>query len=473
MAFGRAATTTTYALRIYMAKPIVALVGRPNVGKSTMFNRLVGEQIAIVSEIPGTTRDRLYSDCFWNGIDFTLVDTGGMEILAEHRIKSGEPLDILAAGSTHFIREIRAQAEVAIRESDVIVLLVDVQTGLTAADEEVVNVLRKADRPVVIAANKADNLQLWDDALEFYSLGIGPVFPVSALNGRGTGDLLDEIVDSIRQEMKEVEEEDEDTVKIAIVGRPNVGKSSLLNKILREERSIVSPIAGTTRDAIDTYINWEGNELVLIDTAGIRKRGKVEKGLEYYSVLRALRAISRADVSLLLIDATEGVTDQDAHIAGYILDEHKSVVVVVNKWDAIEKDTYTMNEYTEHVRHQLRFLDYVPVLYISALTGQRVHQVIPTALEIEAERHARLTTHELNKLIQDAMFRHSPPSIRGRRLKVYFGTQAEGIPPAFILFVNDPKLVHFGYERYLENQIRETHPFRGTPIKLVFRPHRD
>jgi GTP-binding protein len=456
-----------------MAKPIVALVGRPNVGKSTMFNRLIGEQVSIVSDIPGTTRDRLYSDCFWNGIDFTLVDTGGMEILAEHRIKSGEPIDILAAGSTHYVREIRVQAEVAIRESDVIVFLVDVQTGLTAADEEIANVLRRADRPVLIAANKADNLKLWDDAMDFYSLGIGPVFPVSALNGRGTGDLLDEIVSSIQQEVRETEDEDEDTVKIAIVGRPNVGKSSLLNKILREERSIVSPIAGTTRDAIDTHINWEGQEITLIDTAGIRKRGKVEKGLEYYSVLRALRAISRADVALLLIDATEGVTDQDAHIAGYILDEHKSVVVVVNKWDDIEKDAYTMNEYTQHVRQQLRFLDYVPVLFISALTGQRVQQVIPTALEVEAERHTRLTTHELNKLIQDAIFRHSPPSIRGRRLKAYFCTQAEGVPPAFVIFVNDPKLVHFGYERYLENEIREAHPFRGTPIKLVFKSRRD
>jgi GTP-binding protein len=455
-----------------MAKPIVALVGRPNVGKSTMFNRLIGEQVSIVSEIPGTTRDRLYADCFWNGLNFTLVDTGGMEILAEHRVRSGEPVDILAAGSTHFVREIRAQAEVAIREADVIVLLVDVQNGLTAADEEVANVLRKADKPVLIAANKADNLKLWDDAYEFYSLGIGPVFPVSALNGRSTGDLLDEIVSSIQQQIGEAEEEEEDTVKIAIVGRPNVGKSSLLNKILREERSIVSPIAGTTRDAIDTHMQWGDQEITLIDTAGIRKRGKVEKGLEYYSVLRALRSISRSDVALLLVDATEGVTDQDAHIAGYILEEHKSAIVIVNKWDDIEKDTYTMNEYTQHVRHQLRFLDYVPVLFISALTGQRVHQVIPTALEVEAERHVRLTTHELNKLVQDAMFRHSPPSIRGRRLKVYFCTQAEGIPPAFIFFVNDPKLVHFGYERYLENQIRELHPFHGTPIKLVFKPRR-
>ena len=455
-----------------MAKSIVALVGRPNVGKSTMFNRLIGERLAIVSDIPGTTRDRLYSDCFWNGVNFTLVDTGGLEILAAHRLQSGEPSDILAAGSTHFVREIRAQAEVAIRESDVIVFLVDVQAGPTAADEEVVNVLRKANRPVIVAANKADNLKLWDDANEFYALGIGPVFPVSALNGRGTGDILDEIVSSIQRETTE-EEDGEDTVKIAIVGRPNVGKSSLLNKLLRKERSIVSPVAGTTRDAIDTLINWDGQDITLIDTAGIRRRGKVEKGLEYYSVLRALRAIGRADVALLLVDAEDGVTEQDAHIAGYILEEHKSVVVVVNKWDAIEKDSYTMDEYTAHVRHELKFLDYVPVLFISALTGQRVRQVIPAALEIEAARHTRITTHELNKLIQDAVFLHSPPSMRGRRLKVYFATQGEGIPPAFILFVNNPQLVHFGYERYLENQIRAVYPFHGTPIKMVFRSHHD
>jgi len=437
-----------------------------------MFNRLIGERRAIVSEIPGTTRDRLYADCFWNGLTFTLVDTGGMEILAEHRIQSGEPVDILSAGSTHFVREIRAQAEVAIREADVVVMLVDVQSGQTAADEEVADVLRRANKPIVVAANKADNLVLWEEANEFYALGIGLVMPVSAINGRGTGDLLDEIVTAIPQ--SSIQEEESQEIGIAIVGRPNVGKSSLLNKILRQERSIVSPIPGTTRDAIDTYLEWENQEgetqeIVLIDTAGIRRRGKVEKGLEYYSVLRALSAISRARVALLLVDATEGVTAQDSHVASYILDEHKSAVVIVNKWDAIEKDSYTMQAYTEHVRHELKFLDYVPVLFISALTGQRVDQVIPTALQVYAEREARLTTNQINKIIQDAVFRHSPPAIRGRRLKVYFATQAEGSPPTFVLFVNDPKLVHFGYERYLENRIREAHPFIGTPIKLLFK----
>ncbi|MFL7811288.1 MAG: ribosome biogenesis GTPase Der [Anaerolineae bacterium] len=455
-----------------MPKPIVALVGRPNVGKSTLFNRLIGTRLAIVSEVPGTTRDRLYADCFWNGLDFTLADTGGIEILGNSRLRSGEPDSILAAGSAPFVREIRAQAEIAIREADVILFVVDIRTGPTAADAEVADVLRKADKPIIVAANKADNVSVWDDALAFYELGIGPVLPVSAINGRGSGDLLDEVVDAIPQEILAEEEGESERVQIAIVGRPNVGKSSLLNKLLRQERSIVSPVAGTTRDSIDTYLEWEGQEITLIDTAGIRRRGKVE-GLEYYSVLRALRSIGRAHVVLLMIDATEGVTDQDTHIAGYILEEHKSAVVLVNKWDAVEKDAHTMEAYTEHMRHELRFMDYVPVLFISALTGQRVDQVLPTALEVEAERHERLSTHQLNQLIQDAMYRHSPPSIRGRRLRVYFATQAEGAPPTFVLFVNDPKLIHFGYERYLENRIREIHPFTGTPIKFLFRTHRE
>jgi GTP-binding protein len=400
-------------------------------------------------------------------LTFTLVDTGGMEILANRRLEAGEPVDILSAGSTHFVREIRAQAQVAIREADVIIFVTDVQTGLTAADEEVADVLRRANKPIIVAANKADNLKLWQDANEFYALGAGPVLPVSAINGRGTGDLLDEVITSISETSEE--DVESDAIGIAIVGRPNVGKSSLLNKLLRQERSIVSPVAGTTRDAVDTYLDWEGQDLVLIDTAGIRRRGKVEQGLEYYSVLRALHAISRAEVALLLVDASEGVTAQDAHVAGYIIEEHKSVVVIVNKWDAIEKDTFTMDAYTEYVRDELKFLSYVPVLFISALTGQRVNKVIPTALEVYEERHQRLTTNELNKLVQDAMFRHSPPTIRGQKLKVYFVTQAEGAPPTFVLFVNDPKLVHFGYGRYLENQLREAYPFKGTPIKLLFK----
>jgi GTP-binding protein len=455
-----------------MPKPIVALVGRPNVGKSTLFNRLIGTRLAIVSEIPGTTRDRLYADCFWNGVHFTLADTGGIEILGKHRLRSDEPDSILAAGSAPFVREIRTQAEIAIREADVILFVVDIRTGPTAADAEVVDVLRKADKPIIVAANKADSVSIWGDALAFYELGIGPVLPVSAINGRGSGDLLDEVVNAIPQQVLAEEESESTRVQLAIVGRPNVGKSSLLNTLLREERSIVSPVAGTTRDSIDTYLEWEGQEITLVDTAGIRRPGKVE-GLEYYSVLRALRSIGRAHVALLMVDATEGVTDQDAHIAGYILEEHKSAVVLVNKWDAVEKDAHTMEAYTEHVRRELRFMNYVPVLFISSLTGQRVDQVLPTALEVEAERHARLSTHQLNQLVQDAMYRHSPSSVRGRRLRVYFATQAEGAPPTFVLFVNDPKLVHFGYERYLENRIREIHPFTGTPIKFLFRAHRE
>jgi GTP-binding protein len=455
-----------------MPKPIVALVGRPNVGKSTLFNRLIGTRLAIVSEVPGTTRDRLYADCFWNGVHFTLADTGGIEILGKHRLRSDEPDSILAAGSAPFVREIRTQAEIAIREADVILFVVDIRTGPTAADAEVVDVLRKADKPIIVAANKADSVSIWGDALAFYELGIGPVLPVSAINGRGSGDLLDEVVNAIPQQVLAEEESESTRVQLAIVGRPNVGKSSLLNTLLREERSIVSPVAGTTRDSIDTYLEWEGQEITLVDTAGIRRPGKVE-GLEYYSVLRALRSIGRAHVALLMVDATEGVTDQDAHIAGYILEEHKSAVVLVNKWDAVEKDAHTMEAYTEHVRRELRFMNYVPVLFISSLTGQRVDQVLPTALEVEAERHARLSTHQLNQLVQDAMYRHSPPSVRGRRLRVYFATQAEGAPPTFVLFVNDPKLVHFGYERYLENRIREIHPFTGTPIKFLFRAHRE
>jgi len=453
-----------------MRKPFVALVGRPNVGKSTLFNRLIGERRAIVSEVPGTTRDRLYGDCFWNGITFTVIDTGGMEILAREREQAGEPRDLLLVGSRHYVREIRAQAELAIAEADAIVMLVDVQSGLTSADEEVADVLRRTDKPVIVAANKADNLTLREAAVEFYALGLGPVVPISALNGKGTGDLLDEVVAALRKGPGlEEEEEDEDVVKIAIVGRPNVGKSSLLNKLLRQERAIVSPIPGTTRDAIDTRLTWEGRPIVLIDTAGIRRRGKIERGLEYYSVLRALRAINRCDVALLLIDATEGVTAQDAHVASYILEEEKSAVVVVNKWDAIEKDTYTMHWYTQHVREQLKFMDYVPVLFISALTGQRVHKVIPTAVQVAEERRVRIPTAELNRLIREATAKHAPPSKAGRRLRIYYATQADIDPPTFVFFVNDVRLVHFSYERFLENQIREHYGFLGTPLRFKFK----
>ena len=450
-----------------MAKPIVALVGRPNVGKSALFNRLVGARLSIVDETPGTTRDRLYADAEWAGVTFTVVDTGGIEFGAEDGwLVPDSEVSPLSVASPQYIRQIRAQAQVAIDEADVIVFLVDVQDGLTAADEEVAQILRRTHKPVIVAANKADNARLRQHALEFYALGLGEVYPISALHGTGTGDLLDQVVASFP---REEEAEEIEAVKIAIVGRPNVGKSSLLNKLLGEERAIVSPIPGTTRDAIDTFLEWEGTPVMLIDTAGIRRRGRIERGIEKYSVIRALRAINRADVVLLLIDATEGVTAQDAHIAGYILEESKSVVVVVNKWDAIEKDTYTMQEYTLHVREALKFMDYVPVLFISALTGKRVDRVIPTALEVHEARQHRIPTGELNRLIQDAVARHAPPSKRGKRLKIYFVSQPEVAPPTFVFHVNDPDLVHFSYERYLENRIREHYPFVGTPLRLIFR----
>ena len=446
-------------------------MGRPNTGKSTLFNRLVGEPRAIVSEIPGTTRDRLYGDCFWNGVWFSVVDTGGMEILAERRRRAGEPGDFLLAASPHYLREIRSQAELAIAEADIVVMVVDLRDGVTSADEDVAEVLRRSQKPIFIAANKADNIQMDEQAWDFYRLGLSEVFAISALSGKGVADLLDQVVEAFPRWVMEEEEEDE-SIKIAIVGRPNVGKSSLLNKLLRQERAIVSPVPGTTRDAIDMHLTWEGMPITLIDTAGIRRRGKVEAGLERYSVLRAMRAIGRCDVALLLIDATEGVTDQDAHIAGYILDEHKSVVVVVNKWDVITKDTYTMVGWTKQVRADLKFMDYVSIVYISALTGQRVHKVIPTALAAQEARLIRIPTSELNRIVQEAVVKHAPPSKSGRRLKFLYATQSSVDPPTFIFFVNDPRLVHFSYKRYLENQLRESYGFTGTPLRLMFRSRR-
>jgi GTP-binding protein len=450
-----------------MGKPVVALVGRPNVGKSTLFNRIVGQRRAIVEDIPGTTRDRLYGDAEWNGIVFAVVDTGGLEILeSQKRRRPQERAHPLSTASAGFILEIREQAEMAISEADLIIMLVDVLDGLTPADEDVAEVLRRADKPVLVAANKADNEARHQAAYEFYALGLGEVYPLSALHGTSIGELLDAVVDALPA----VEDEDEpDALKIALVGRPNVGKSSLLNRLLGQERAIVSTIPGTTRDATDTYLTFEGQSVLLIDTAGIRRRGRVERGIEKYSVLRAMKAIARADVVLLLLDAQDLVTAQDAHVAGYILEEMRSIIVVVNKWDLIEKDTYTMEAYTKQVRSDLRFLDYVPVLYISALTGQRVHKVLPLAFQVYEERLARLPTGELNRLVEDATIRHSPPHKAGKRLKFLYATQASVDPPTFVFFVNDTRLVHFSYKRYLENQIRRKYGYVGTPLKLVFR----
>lgn len=455
-------------------KPVIALVGRPNVGKSTLFNRLTGQQTAIVEDIPGTTRDRIYGECDWNGVAFIVIDTGGLEAptdLAAARLRQPDALP-LAENSAQFIAHIQNQAQVALAEAEVIVLVVDGAEGLTAADEEVAEVLRMTHKPVLIAVNKAESPQRRLDAVEFWNLGLGEPVPISAYHGEGVGDLLDLLVELLPASPVDFGEGDEDDVLgIAIVGRPNVGKSSLLNRLIGEERAIVSNIPGTTRDPIDTELTFHGQKIVLIDTAGIRRRGKVEQGIEKYSVLRSLRSIDRADVALLLIDAVDGVTAQDTHVAGYILEKHKGVVVLVNKWDALEKDTHTMNEYAKTVRNELKFMDYVPVLYISALTGQRVHQIIPTALEVAEARTLRISTSDFNQLLRTAYDRSPPTSKGGRRLRIYYGSQVGVRPPTFVIFVNNVELLHFSYERYLENRIREQYPFTGTPIRLFFRDH--
>ncbi len=457
-----------------MSKPIVALVGRPNVGKSTLFNRLAEERLAVVDEVPGTTRDRLMADAIWSGVFFSIIDTGGIDPTQTGQGRSQQPLSV---GSADFITQIKEQAEIAIAEANAILFIVDVESGVTPADHEVAQILRRHQQqrdgepypPIFLVVNKADNEVRRSQAFQFYELGMGEPYPISALHGIGTGDLLEAFVSSFRLSGEEVEDE---SVKIAIVGKPNVGKSSLLNKLLGEERAIVSPIPGTTRDAVDTYLTYEDTQITLIDTAGIRKRGKIEPGVEKYSVLRTFQAIDRASVALLLVDATISLAAQDAHIAGYIIDAWKSVVVVVNKWDAITKDTHTMDEYTRLLRHELNFLPYVPLLFISAKTGQRVSQVLPMALRVQEERLMRLSTSKLNRVLRRAQDLHPAPSRAGKQLKIYYGTQVRNDPPTFLLYVNDPKLAHFTYQRFLENRIREDYPFLGTPIRLVLRRRR-
>lgn len=435
--------------------PLVALVGRPNVGKSTLFNRLIGEQRAVVHNQPGTTRDRLYGTAEWRGRTFTVVDTGGIGL------ETGEG-DLLA--------DVRLQAEEAMREADVVVLVLDVSGELTTADEELVDQLRRSDKPVIVAANKADNPRRQQDAAAFYTLGLGEPVPLAALRGEGTGDLLDEIVGWFPK--APLEEEDEYDVSIAIVGRPNVGKSSLLNALVGHARSIVRDEAGTTRDAIDAVLEYQDKHVLLIDTAGIRRRGRVEPGVEKFSVLRAIRAVERADVAVLLIDATEGVRAQDTHVASYVDEAAKGLIIGVNKWDLIDNPIEAQQDSLSEVRNAFKFADWAPVVFLSARTHQRVERVVDLAMEVQAERIKRFSTPRLNALIREAVRVH-PLTDRGRALKIYYSAQTGTCPPTFTLFCNDPKLVHFSYARYLENNLREAFGLVGTTIRLRFRGRND
>lgn len=435
-----------------MAKPVVAIVGRPNVGKSTLFNKIVGKRIAIVEDTPGVTRDRLYAEAEWNGITFTLIDTGGIEPVS----------------TDHILSEMRNQAQVAIDTSDVIILVVDVREGMTATDKDVANMLMRSGKEIIIACNKCDTpgdppLQMYD----FYNLALGEPIPVSGVHGSGVGDLLDEVCKHFPENIDE--EEEEDIIKIAVVGKPNAGKSSLINRILGENRVIVSPIAGTTRDSIDTRYEKDGDKFLIIDTAGMRKRSKVEENIERFSVIRALNAVDRADVVLIMIDATEGVTEQDTKIAGYAHEQGKAALICVNKWDLIEKDTKTMNNFRLDVQDGLSYMLYAPILFISAKTGQRVDKIFEMAKYVANQNAMRISTGMLNDVINDATSRVQPPSDKGKRLKILYITQASVKPPTFIIFVNDKKLAHFSYIRYLENQLRNTFGFEGTPIRFIIR----
>ncbi|HQX63130.1 MAG TPA: ribosome biogenesis GTPase Der [Thermomicrobiales bacterium] len=441
-------------------KPIVAIVGRPNTGKSTLFNRLVGERRAIVSDVPGTTRDRIYGDAEWMGVEFSVIDTGGLQ-----------DDDELGRLTTRQIGErTQAQARVAIEEADVVLFLVDGKGGLTAADLDVAGVVRESGKPAVLGVNKTETESRREAAWEFFELGLGEPVPFSALHGIGTGDLLDEVVRQLPR--ADETEEEEDLPAIAIVGRPNVGKSALLNSLLGSERSIVADLPGTTRDTIDSIVDWAGNRVLLIDTAGIRRRGRIESGIEKYSVLRSERAVDRADVALVVIDADEGFTAQDQHIAGYVVEQGKGLVLVVNKWDLVTKDHRTMDAFRAKAAEAFNFASWAPLIFVSALSGQRVNQIIEVALHVIGERHKRIGTGELNRLLRDAVAHHPPPSRSGKWVKFYYATQIDISPPRFVFFCNDPKSVHFSYERYLENQLRDQYRFDGTPIVLHFRGRR-
>lgn len=433
-----------------MTKPVIAIVGRPNVGKSTIFNRIVGERVSIVEDIPGVTRDRIYSSADWLAHEFNIIDTGGIEI-----------------GDEPFLEQIRQQAEIAIDEADVIIFMTNGREGVTAADEQVAKILYKTKKPVVLAVNKIDNPDMRGMIYDFYSLGFGDPFPISGSHGIGLGDLLDECAKHFPKE--DEEQYDEDVIKFSLIGRPNVGKSSLVNAFLGHDRVIVSDIAGTTRDAIDTPYTYEDQEYVIIDTAGMRKKGKVYETTEKYSVLRALRAIERSDVVLVVLNADEGIQEQDKKIAGYAHEAGKAIVIVVNKWDAIEKDEKTMNFYTQQIREHFLFLDYAPIVFVSAKTKQRVHQILPVIQRVSENHAMRIQSSILNEVIEDAVARNPAPADKGRRLRIYYATQVAIKPPTFVVFVNDPELMHFSYERFLENRIRETFDFEGTPLRLITR----
>ena len=440
-----------------MAKPLVAIVGRPNVGKSMLFNKLTGQRTSIVEDTPGVTRDRIYGTCEWCGRTFSLVDTGGIE--------PGTDSDML--------KFMRRQAEIGIELADAIIMVTDVRSGVTAADQDVATMLRKSGKPVALAVNKCDSIGLVNpDAFEFYSLGIGDLFETSAVHGHGTGDLLDWVLANIPED--DGEEEDSDVIKVAIVGKPNVGKSSLLNRILGEERVIVSNVAGTTRDAIDSYFENETGKYCFIDTAGMRRKSKVDDAIEKYSNMRSISAIDRADVCLILIDANDGVTEQDTKIAGLVHEAGKAAVIVVNKWDAVEnKETNTMRDMEAQVRNGLSYMLYAPVLFLSALTGARVDKLFQVIQDVHAQNTMRITTGALNSVLADATARVQPPTDKGRRLKIYYMTQASTKPPHFVIFCNDARLFHFSYQRYLENQIREVFGLQGTPIRITIRQKGD
>ena len=440
-----------------MAKPLVAIVGRPNVGKSMLFNKLTGKRLSIVEDTPGVTRDRIYGDCEWCGRTFSLVDTGGIE----------------PSTDSEMLKFMRRQAQIGIELADCIVMVTDVHAGVTAADEDVAMMLRKSGKPVALAVNKCDSIgETRPEVYEFYGLGIGDLFEVSAIHGHGTGDLLDWCLEQFPEETED--EETGDTIQVAIVGKPNVGKSSLLNRILGEERVIVSDIAGTTRDAIDSYFENETGRYCFIDTAGMRRKSKVDDVIEKYSNMRSISAIERADVCLILLDANDGVTEQDTKIAGLVHEAGKAAIIVVNKWDAVaDKQTNTMRDMEAKVRQGLSYMTYAPVVFLSALTGQRVDRLFRVIQDVYAQNTSRITTGALNSVLADATARVQPPTDKGRRLKIYYMTQASTKPPHFVIFCNDARLFHFSYQRYLENQIREVFGLVGTPIRLTIRQKGD